>query len=103
MPRMGPRRVSVDGRLAALAWTPDAWWPPASRGRLLAQVNVQLQVAGRGSDAGAQILALVHSDEKNARCHTLTAKWQRNLLVGRHFLHPAFYSAGNQNALLAVL
>jgi hypothetical protein len=33
----------------------------------------------------------------------LTVKYQRNLLVGRHFLHPAFYSAGNPNALLAVL
>jgi len=37
------------------------------------------------------------------KIHALTLKWQRNLLVGRHFLHPAFYSAGNQNALLAVL
>jgi hypothetical protein len=37
------------------------------------------------------------------KIHALTVKWQRNLLMERHFLHPAFYSAGNQNALLAVL
>jgi hypothetical protein len=65
----------------------------------------------------AQILALVASDEKMRdaapaplslskrlpKIHALTVKWQRNLLMERHFLHPAFYSAGNQNALLAVL
>src|ERR1035437_9093017 len=64
-----------------------------------------------------QILALVASDEKMRdaapaplslskrlpKIHALTVKWQRNLLMERHFLHPAFYSAGNQNALLAVL
>jgi hypothetical protein len=37
------------------------------------------------------------------KIHALTVKWQRNLLIGRHFLHSAFYSAGNQNDLLAVL
>jgi hypothetical protein len=70
-----------------------------------------------GDFAGAQILALVASDEKMRdaapaplslskrlpKIHALTVKWQRNLLMERHFLHPAFYSAGNQNALLAVL
>ena len=41
--------------------------------------------------------------ERQPKIHALTVKWQRNPLVGRHFLHPAFYSAGDQNALLAVL
>jgi hypothetical protein len=41
--------------------------------------------------------------ERLPKIHAATVKWQRNLLVGRHSLHPAFYGAGNQNALLAVL
>jgi hypothetical protein len=40
--------------------------------------------------------------ERRLKIHALTVKWQRNPLVGRHFLHPAFYSAGDQDALLAV-
>src|ERR1035437_10209566 len=77
-------------------------------------LNAAINVAAEGL---SQILALVASDEKMRdaapaplslskrlpKIHALTVKWQRNLLMERHFLHPAFYSAGNQNALLAVL
>jgi hypothetical protein len=41
--------------------------------------------------------------ERLLEIRALTVKWLRNLVIGRHFLHPAFYSAGNQDALLAVL
>ena len=63
----------------------------------------------------AQILALANGDEKMRdatpaglslseqllKIHALTIKEQRNLLIGRHFRHPAFYSASNQNPVLA--
>ena len=62
-----------------------------------------------------QILALANGDEKMRdatpaglslseqllKIHALTIKEQRNLLIGRHFRHPAFYSASNQNPVLA--
>ena len=65
--------------------------------------------------ADAQILALANGDEKMRdatpaglslseqllKIHALTIKEQRNLLIGRHFRHPAFYSASNQNPVLA--
>ena len=69
-----------------------------------------------GEDQGAsQILALANGDEKMRdatpaglslseqllKIHALTIKEQRNLLIGRHFRHPAFYSASNQNPVLA--
>jgi hypothetical protein len=40
--------------------------------------------------------------ERLLKIHALTVNKQRNQLIWRHFLHPAFYSAGNQNPLLAV-
>ena len=65
--------------------------------------------------AETQILALANGDEKMRdatpaglslseqllKIHALTIKEQRNLLIGRHFRHPAFYSASNQNPVLA--
>ena len=70
---------------------------------------------GVNRQGSPQILALANGDEKMRdatpaglslseqllKIHALTIKEQRNLLIGRHFRHPAFYSASNQNPVLA--